>query len=389
MGVETRYVTGTTPTTFRYTGQRQESGLGGANGLYDYGARWLDPHVGRWLQADSIVPEPGNPQALNRYSYSFNNPVKYTDPTGHKPCELVCPGDWVNPFEALFGSAWYGSWDVEQQQANAALAESVVVGAAETAAAVLWEPADWALTARDCASGQCSAWALAGVLPLIPSSLGRYVDDVIPVFRVEGLPNTRLHISDAGDVTIVGPQRLHLNFGDPARALELYQLRVSQGLPDAQLKAFDVDPQLLDLTQQSAVPQALGQLFPRAPQIVDATKAANQFGFPARWFPAVRTGHWPSRTPWGQGPWGGVACGSGSCRGPHLPWRAVPGPRPPWGLARGQVRSYKWRARPMRAGAIEPARLHCPVVAGQVRSHENSLRSPIPRSGRAARSMLT
>jgi hypothetical protein len=30
---ESRYATGTTPTTFRFTGQRRESGLGGAEGL--------------------------------------------------------------------------------------------------------------------------------------------------------------------------------------------------------------------------------------------------------------------------------------------------------------------------------------------------------------------
>jgi len=27
-----------------------------------------------------------NPQAYDRYSYTFNNPVKYVDPSGHKPC---------------------------------------------------------------------------------------------------------------------------------------------------------------------------------------------------------------------------------------------------------------------------------------------------------------
>jgi hypothetical protein len=29
------------------------------------------------------VPEPGNPQALNRYAYVYNNPLRYTDPSGH------------------------------------------------------------------------------------------------------------------------------------------------------------------------------------------------------------------------------------------------------------------------------------------------------------------
>jgi hypothetical protein len=39
------------------------------------------------VSADSIVPGAGNPQALNRYSYVFNNPLKYIDPSGH------CSGD--------------------------------------------------------------------------------------------------------------------------------------------------------------------------------------------------------------------------------------------------------------------------------------------------------
>lgn len=29
-----------------------------------------------------------NPQSLNRYAYTLNNPVKYTDPTGHDGCEI-------------------------------------------------------------------------------------------------------------------------------------------------------------------------------------------------------------------------------------------------------------------------------------------------------------
>ena len=32
-----------------------------------------------------MVPRLENPQSLNRYSYTYNNPLKYTDPTGHNP----------------------------------------------------------------------------------------------------------------------------------------------------------------------------------------------------------------------------------------------------------------------------------------------------------------
>ena len=78
---ETRYVWGSTPTDRRFTGQREEAALGS---LYDYGARYYSPSLGRFLSADTIVPSPGNPQSLNRYSYVLNNALKYTDPTGHK-----------------------------------------------------------------------------------------------------------------------------------------------------------------------------------------------------------------------------------------------------------------------------------------------------------------
>ncbi len=51
--------------------------------MYDYRARFYDPALGRFISADPLVPEPGNPQGLNRYAYVTNNPLRYTDPSRH------------------------------------------------------------------------------------------------------------------------------------------------------------------------------------------------------------------------------------------------------------------------------------------------------------------
>ncbi len=60
-----------------FTGHQQEGDL------YYMRARFYRPDAGRFLQPDSIVPDYTNPQSLNRYSYVLNNPLAYTDPTGH------------------------------------------------------------------------------------------------------------------------------------------------------------------------------------------------------------------------------------------------------------------------------------------------------------------
>src|SRR5215216_1063579 len=48
---------------------------------------WNSPYINRFLSADTIVPGHANPQNLNRYSYVLNNPLRYTDPTGHRCVE--------------------------------------------------------------------------------------------------------------------------------------------------------------------------------------------------------------------------------------------------------------------------------------------------------------
>jgi RHS repeat-associated protein len=62
-----------------YTGHRHLDDLG----LIHMNARLYDPVLGRFLSADIYIQAPGNSQNHNRYSYVLNNPLKYTDPSGH------------------------------------------------------------------------------------------------------------------------------------------------------------------------------------------------------------------------------------------------------------------------------------------------------------------
>jgi RHS repeat-associated protein len=154
---------GITATEFNYTGQRKDAGTG----LLFYNARYYDPALARFTQADSIVPGtaegnggeadsleydessalrpltvdfhersfveglnkendltlqkgfwfqlsaevkqdqdtkqqwgPQNAQALNRYTYVLNNPLRYIDPSGHDYCiryiDKTCVVRWID-----------------------------------------------------------------------------------------------------------------------------------------------------------------------------------------------------------------------------------------------------------------------------------------------------
>ena len=59
-------------------------------GLIHMNGRVYDPIVGRFVSPDPWIQDPENSQSFNRYSYVWNNPLKYTDPTGE--VTLNCDG---------------------------------------------------------------------------------------------------------------------------------------------------------------------------------------------------------------------------------------------------------------------------------------------------------
>ncbi len=90
-----------------YTGQELDQEVG----LYNYRARLYDPALGRFISADTVVPDPASPQTLNRYAYVYNNPINFNDPTGHTGANFF--GDtsyWIGntlpPIPNLAGSGF-------------------------------------------------------------------------------------------------------------------------------------------------------------------------------------------------------------------------------------------------------------------------------------------
>ncbi|WP_264433530.1 RHS repeat-associated core domain-containing protein [Flavobacterium agricola] len=71
---------------YKYNGKELQDELG--LNWYDYGARNYDAALGRWMNVDPLAEMF---PSWSPYSYTFSNPVRYTDPTGMAPECDGCP----------------------------------------------------------------------------------------------------------------------------------------------------------------------------------------------------------------------------------------------------------------------------------------------------------
>ena len=65
---------------FKYSGEFWDN----TSSLQYLRARWYDPSMGRFIHEDTYEGQIDNPLTLNLYTYVGNNPLMYTDPSGHK-----------------------------------------------------------------------------------------------------------------------------------------------------------------------------------------------------------------------------------------------------------------------------------------------------------------
>jgi RHS repeat-associated protein len=83
--------------------------------VYYAKARMYDPQLSRFLAVDPIKGSPLMPQTLNSYLYVLNNPLRYVDPDGHLPSEVIEGTTFENEiFRELRRTGQYPNWTLNE-----------------------------------------------------------------------------------------------------------------------------------------------------------------------------------------------------------------------------------------------------------------------------------
>lgn len=119
---ERRNPTVANPNGLGYSGDMTKRGYTGHEMLDSFGivhmnGRIYDSRLGRFLQADPVIQDPSNTQNFNRYTYVWNNPLAYTDPSG-----FISVGDLARQLAGIFIASYLPGASFWGAGANGALA---------------------------------------------------------------------------------------------------------------------------------------------------------------------------------------------------------------------------------------------------------------------------
>ena len=147
----------TSQTTRGFTGEEELS----VSGLVHLNGRVYDPLLARFTSADTMTESPYDPQDWNRYSYVGNDPLAFTDPSGH--CFLGCFWQHIVP---VVSSAWHAVTNFVQHnpivRAVIQVVATVVLNAVLPVAGLGLAASSFGLAVASAAGGAAIATGLSG-----------------------------------------------------------------------------------------------------------------------------------------------------------------------------------------------------------------------------------
>jgi RHS repeat-associated protein len=226
---------GSTSNSYLFAGEQYDSNLD----QYYLRQRFYDAGTGRFTRKDTFEGDVNSPISLHKYLYGNGNPVNYTDPTGlYSFAEANAAISISNILDSIHlesGSRFIASTLNSGDSEEGEFFQDFLVSAGAVGGMIFFSLAlkNWIRVASIAESG---------------------IDDVVRVYRVEGEVNTRLIISELGEVLIQGDGTFFLTFGQRSNA-EVYLKNRLNKYPDSQLKSFEVPRSYVDDLRARAVPE--------------------------------------------------------------------------------------------------------------------------------------